>query len=138
MDLKLRGAAVLVTGRGRGRGFAEEGADVVICARDRGQLDAADCRRVVDETAASFGRLDVLVNNASTSVDKTPKSQRSKKLGLTEAEVEAAFLKQIPLGRMIESSDVTPLVLFLASPLAGATTGQALVVDGGALRGVNY
>jgi 3-oxoacyl-[acyl-carrier protein] reductase len=274
MDLQLRGAAVLVTGgsRGLGRdfalGFAEEGASVAICARDRAQLEAtaadisargvecvaisadlfeaADCQRVVEETVAAFGRLDVLVNNASTSVDKTPKSledatdaqlmerflgktmaaircaraaiphmrkvgggrivniggtsartvfrpgellsnasglpqglgnsalanfskylaeevardgilvnlvhphitrtsrhasrlaQRSKELGISEAEVEAEFLKQIPLGRIIESSDVTPLVLFLSSPLAGATTGQALAVDGGALRGVNY
>jgi 3-oxoacyl-[acyl-carrier protein] reductase len=274
MDLKLRGAAVLVTGgsRGLGRdfalGFAEEGADVAICARDRAQLEAtaaeirakgakcvaipanlfegADCQRVVDETAAAFGRLDVLVNNASTSVDKTPKSledatdnqlmerflgktmaaircsraalphlrqagggrivniggtaartifrpgellsnasglpqglgnsslanftkylaeeaapygvlvnivhphvtrtsrhaarlaARANELGIGEEEVEAQFITQIPLGRMIEASDVTPLVLFLSSPLAGATTGQSLSVDGGALRGVNY
>jgi len=102
MDLKLRGAAVMVTGGSQGigfaiaRAFAAEGARVAICARDRGRLDAAAakiraqgaeclaisgdlldpeaCRRVIDDTAAAFGRLDVLVNNASTSVDRTPRS----------------------------------------------------------------
>lgn len=102
MDLKLRGAAVMVTGGSQGiglsiaRAFAEEGARVAICARDRGRLDKAAaeirardgeclaisadlldpeaCRRVIDDTAAAFGRLDVLVNNASTSVDRTPRS----------------------------------------------------------------
>lgn len=96
MDLALRGKAVLVTGGSRGIGrqialaFAEEGADVAICGRDVEQLaktgaeiralggqartivadlfQAADCQRVVDETAEGFRRLDVLVNNASTNV----------------------------------------------------------------------
>jgi len=102
MDLKLRNAVVLVTGASRGLGrefaiaFADEGARVAICARDsvrleesaaavraRGVeclalqadlLDGAACQRVVDDTVARFGRLDVLVNNASASVDSTPKS----------------------------------------------------------------
>ena len=96
MDLALHGKAVLVTGGSRGIGrqiafaFAEEGADVAICARNEQRLaqtgselsamrvrtqtivadlfQAADCRRVVDQTAQVFGRLDVLVNNASTNV----------------------------------------------------------------------
>jgi len=274
MDLNLRNAVVLITGGSRGLGrefalaFADEGARVAICARDavkleeaagavraRGTeclalqadlLDGAACQRVVDDTAAHFGRLDVLVNNASASVDATPKSievatdaqvmaringkmlvavrcaraalphmrktgggrivniggtagrtvfrsgdmpsegsglaqglgnsslanftkylaeevaadhivvntihphlirtdrhaQRvrwqAKRSGVSESEAEAQIAAQNPIGRVLEPGDVTPLVLLLASSLSAATTGQAIAVDGGALRGVNY
>jgi len=274
MDLKLRGAAVLVTGGSQGigraiaEGFAAEGARVAICARDRGRLEAAAaqiraqgaeclaiaadlldpeaCRRVVDETAAAYGRLDVLVNNASTGVDRTPRSledasdaqllerfmgktmaaircsraalphlrragggrivsiggtaarsvfragelpasgsglpqglgnaalanfskhlaeevagehilvnivhphltrtgrhpdrvqRRAEALGITPAEAEAAIAAQFPIGRIVEPADIVPLVLLLASPLAGAITGQSITIDGGALRGIAY
>ncbi len=95
MDLGLKGRAALVTGGNRGIGlaialaFAGEGADVAICGRDEAALAqaraaiagkgvrattvAADlftaegCERAVAATADAFGRLDVLVNNASTS-----------------------------------------------------------------------
>ncbi len=40
-------------------------------------------------------------------------------------------LKQIPLGRMGEASEVADLVLFLASESANYITGQVLIVDGG-------
>jgi NAD(P)-dependent dehydrogenase (short-subunit alcohol dehydrogenase family) len=274
MDLRLRNAVVLITGASRGLGrefaiaFADEGACVAICARDAAKLeeaaaavrergaeclalqadllDGAACQRVVDETADHFGRLDALINNASASVDSTPKSievatdaqvmaringkmlvavrcaraalphmrkagggrivniggtaartvfrrgdmpsegsglaqglgnsslanftkylseevaadgivvntihphlirtgrhhQRvawlAKQSNISEAEAEAQMAAQIPIGRNLEISDVTPLVLLLASPLSAATTGQAIAVDGGALRGVNF
>jgi len=88
---KLDGKVAIITGGGRGigraiaEGYAREGARVVVtAARERSEIDAfaavwggeralavvADvtdptaCERVVADTIARFGRLDVLVNNA--------------------------------------------------------------------------
>ena len=95
MDLGLAGRVAIVTGGSRGIGraiakeLASEGVDVAICARQRQALDEAakaltneTGRRVipivadtmssesvahlVDATVRAFGRVDVLVNNAST------------------------------------------------------------------------
>jgi NAD(P)-dependent dehydrogenase (short-subunit alcohol dehydrogenase family) len=99
MDFGLKDKAVLVTGGNRGIGlaialaFAEEGADVAICGRDPVALDSAattiadrgvraksvtadlftpeGCQLAIETTAETFGRLDVLVNNASTDVSGT-------------------------------------------------------------------
>lgn len=93
MDLQLHGKGALVTGGSRGIGraialaLAQEGVDVAICARGPEALEAtgaelrkagvrvvaikadmavaADCQRAVDTAAESFGRLDILVNNAA-------------------------------------------------------------------------
>lgn len=92
MELGLRQKAVLVTASSKGIGkaiaeeFAKEGSRISICARGAEHLDKAaeelrgqgvdvlatqadvtkpeDVQRVVDETRAAFGHIDVLVNNA--------------------------------------------------------------------------
>jgi 3-oxoacyl-[acyl-carrier protein] reductase len=274
MDLGLRNKAVLITGasRGLGRhfalGFADEGAKLALCARNPDRLEETaaevrrhgvecvtvsgdlfrpeDCARVVDEAARKLGHLDVLINNASTNVDRPegesgnrseaqlterflgktmaavrcsyaalPYMRRAgggrivciggtaakaalrpgqsgslsspmpqglsnsalanfvkylsdevaadqilvnlvqphvtrterhapriaawaKAKGVSEAEADRQLAAFIPLGRIIEPSDITPLVLFLSSPLTAATTGQSITVDGGALTGVSY
>lgn len=274
MDLGLHGSVALVTGgsRGIGRdialGLARENARVAICARDKESLDCTareirglggmclviaanlldgeGCQRAVDKTADYFGRFDTLINNASASVDSTPRSiadvtdeqlaarwvgktlpaircaraalphlkrvgggsiiniggtsarsvsrgdelpmtgsglpqglgnaalsnfskylaeevapdnisvnvvhphltrterhaqrveARARQRGLSIDDAEASLAGDIPLGRLLEPSDITPIVLFLASPLARAITGQAVAVDGGALRAINY
>ncbi|MGD9603326.1 MAG: SDR family NAD(P)-dependent oxidoreductase [Gammaproteobacteria bacterium] len=93
MDLGLKGKSVIVTGASRGIGraiahaFADEGANVAICARGgdalektRGELaakgvkvhaagcdvgNAAELNRFLDGAHAALGRVDVLVNNPS-------------------------------------------------------------------------
>lgn len=93
MDLKLDGKRAIVTGASRGIGhavadaLAEEGADVVLVARDQDALDLARervarhggrvlalsadttddaaVRAVVDRTVAELGGVDVLVNAAA-------------------------------------------------------------------------
>ena len=91
MDLDLTGKIALVTGGSKGIGgaialeLAREGADVVICAREPGPLDemarriaalgrqalavpadlasAAGVQAVVNGAVATFGRVDILINN---------------------------------------------------------------------------
>jgi NAD(P)-dependent dehydrogenase (short-subunit alcohol dehydrogenase family) len=95
MDLGLAGRTAIVTGGSRGVGkaiaqeLAREGVDVVICARQRGALDESarelaqatgrriipvpadttsweSVSRLVETALAELGRIDILVNNAST------------------------------------------------------------------------
>jgi len=95
MDLGLTGKVAIVTGGSRGIGraiareLAREGSDVAICARQRQALDEAakalsqetgrriipivadtmsseSVAQLVKSTVAALGRVDVLVNNAST------------------------------------------------------------------------
>lgn len=98
--MKMKGKVVLITGGGKGIGrgvseaFAEEGADLVITGRQESALIKAkeeleasygikvlpiradgsreeDVRHVIEETAKTFGRLDVLINNAMASKSGT-------------------------------------------------------------------
>lgn len=54
---------------------------------------------------------------------------RYAELGIDAATAAAG----VPLGRIVEPEEVAALALWLASPAAGAITGQALSIDGGAL-----
>ena len=95
----LAGRVAVVTGGnggiglGMARGLATAGARVVVAARNAEKagsavaelgaqstfiaLDVADessCRAVIEHTEKRFGRLDVLVNNAGTSIRKPPEA----------------------------------------------------------------
>jgi NAD(P)-dependent dehydrogenase (short-subunit alcohol dehydrogenase family) len=52
-------------------------------------------------------------------------------MGLTYEEFRSRALDAVPIGRIIQPSEVANLVKFLASPLAGAITGQTYNICGG-------
>ncbi|MEU7983563.1 SDR family NAD(P)-dependent oxidoreductase [Streptosporangium canum] len=52
---------------------------------------------------------------------------------MTDPAARGAWESRIPLGRIATPGDITPLVLFLASPQAGHITGTVVQVDGGQL-----
>ena len=55
-------------------------------------------------------------------------------LGLSAAEYEAGFLKEVPMGRMGRPEEMADLVVFLASERAAYLTGTSVTADGGMTR----
>lgn len=129
MNIDFTGQAALVTGGSRGIGrdiagrLAAAGANVAICARDKKRLsevaaeigaaggvcktfsdDLAEpgaCEDVVAAAVSEFGRLDILVNNASASVDATP----SRVEDITEEQLTARlFGKTLPAFRCAKAA----------------------------------
>jgi NAD(P)-dependent dehydrogenase (short-subunit alcohol dehydrogenase family) len=117
---RFEGKVALVTGATRGIGaftarrLASEGAKVAVCGRsqDAGEalvhelggaqhalfihadlLNPADCAAVIDTTVATFGRLDILVNNAASTargtIDSTTVAEFDKIMAIN---VRAPFL----------------------------------------------
>jgi 3-oxoacyl-[acyl-carrier protein] reductase len=56
--------------------------------------------------------------------------------GTDAAAVEAEFVREIPLGRLAEPTEIARLIAFLASDAAGTVTGAAITADGGWTRGI--
>lgn len=59
-------------------------------------------------------------------------TDRLKELNLSDEKVKL----MVPAGRLGDPRELADLAVFLSSPLSGYTTGQSIVVDGGALKGL--
>ena len=72
----------------------------------------------------------ITVNAVCPGWTRTPMAEgRMLELGMDESSLQ----KSVPLGRFMEPEEVAELVFYLAGEGAGGITGQALVVDGGAI-----
>jgi 3-oxoacyl-[acyl-carrier protein] reductase len=86
--------------------------------------------------AMELGPFGITVNNVLPGATNTERLRslqeiRAKKAGISFAEEEKEWLKEIPAGRFAEASEIAGAVAFLASPAAAYINGINLPVDGG-------
>jgi 3-oxoacyl-[acyl-carrier protein] reductase len=100
-------------------------------------LNNAAILNLIKAVAGDLARDNILVNAVIPSVihserlDETIRAEATR-AGKPEAELRAARVARIPLGRMGEGREVGAVVAFLASERAIFITGSAWAVDGGA------
>lgn len=89
--------------------------------------------------AVESGRFGTTVNAVcpgtvpGTTMGKQSMEQKVQLRGLDETEIVARDSRSLPLGRLGTAEDIADAILFLLTDNASWITGQAIVVDGGAL-----
>ena len=81
--------------------------------------------------AADHVREGIRVNCVTPGTADTPWIGRLLDAAPDPAAERAALEARQPMGRLVSANEVAAAIAYLASPLAGATTGTALAVDGG-------
>ena len=81
--------------------------------------------------AADYVAEGIRVNCVNPGTADTPWVSRLLEAAPDPAAERAALNARQPMGRLVSADEVAAAIAYLASPLAGATTGTALAVDGG-------
>ena len=84
---------------------------------------------LMKSVAKEFGRSGIRANTVSLGLVRSERLDHHTNNASDER--MARIVKMYPLGRIGETSDIPPIVLLLASPLAGWITGQTISVNGG-------
>jgi 3-oxoacyl-[acyl-carrier protein] reductase len=96
---------------------------------------------LVKSLANEFGKDGILVNNVApgfTATDRLKElaKSRSSATGKTEQEMFDAWAADAPLKRLGDPRELADTVVWLASDRASYVTGQTVLVDGGAYKGL--
>jgi 3-oxoacyl-[acyl-carrier protein] reductase len=96
---------------------------------------------LVKSLANEFGKDGILVNNVGPGYTATDRlidlaKKRSAASGKPEKEIIEAWAADAPLKRIGEPHELADTIVWLASERASYITGQTILVDGGAYRGL--
>lgn len=96
---------------------------------------------LVKSLANEFGKDGILVNNVGPGYTATGRlkelaATRSSALGKSEDEIFAMWAADSALKRVAEPREVADTIIWLASERASYITGQTILVDGGAYKGL--
>jgi 3-oxoacyl-[acyl-carrier protein] reductase len=96
---------------------------------------------LVKSLANEFGKDGILVNNVGPGLTATERlthlaKARSASLGKNEDDLLAEWAAEIPLKRIGKPREIADAIVWLASERASFVTGQTLLVDGGAYKGL--
>jgi len=96
---------------------------------------------LVKSLANEFGKDGILVNNVAPGFTATDRLKelakaRSSATGKSEQEIFDSWAAEAPLKRLGEPRELADTVVWLASERASYVTGQTVLVDGGAYRGL--
>jgi NAD(P)-dependent dehydrogenase (short-subunit alcohol dehydrogenase family) len=100
---------------------------------------SAMTKNLADELGP-YGINVTVVHPGLTRTEATPRmlTERAAAEGVSTEEIEARISRGNSIRRMIDAREIADVVAFLASPKAGAITGDAIVAAGGAGPAIHY